>query len=312
MWVTQQGKRTRGVGSGGQMLASHVVYWEVSGNKVHLRDVNYSVVADPKTRISQAVKAANNHAILMTFPVAAFGGEDKSIPVIEVTRLFTTDVYEFSARQRLSATTMDASRSYIDRISPYPENIEVVATHTYTKSATPPGAQQQPVNPFAGAGMRPGSATVQLHHSMAKLPENPMVPRVHDDRVGYFTVSQMDYSRDEQRPPRRIYITRWRLEKKDPTAALSEPVKPIVYWIDSATPTKWVPWMKRGVEDWQKAFEAAGFKNAIIAKLAPTPEQDPDFSPEAVRNSVIRWLPAPIKKAARPRLSPPRTGVRHN
>src|SRR5260370_20028219 len=203
LWVSQIAKTTMGVGYGGQMLASHVVYWELSGNKVHLRDVNYSVVADPKTPISQAVKAANNHAILMTFPVAAFGGEDKSIPVIEVTRLFTTDVYEFSARQRLSATTMDASRSYIDRISPYPENIEVVATHTHTKSATPPGAQQQPVNPFAGSGMRPGSATVELHHSMVKLPENPMVPRVYDDRVGYFTVSQMDDTRDEHRAPRR-------------------------------------------------------------------------------------------------------------
>ena len=308
LWVSQIAKTTLGVGYGGQFLTSRVVRWDLAGNKVHLRAIDYSVVADPKTPISQAVKAANNNAILMTFPVAAFGGEDKSIPVIDVTRLFTTDVYEFSARQRLNATTMDASRSAIDRISPYPENIEVVATHTYTKSATPPGSQQQPVNPFVGSGMRPGSATVELHHSMVKLPENPMAPRLYDDRVGYFTVNQMDYGRDEQRAPRRQYIARWRLEKKDPSAELSEPVKPIVYWIDSATPTKWVPWVKRGIEDWQKAFEAAGFKNGIIGKIAPTPEQDPDFSPEDIRHSVIRWLPSTIENASGPHISDPRTG----
>jgi len=239
--------------------------------------------------------------------VAAFS-EDKTSGVIEVNRLFTTDIYEFSARQRLSATTMDSSRSYIERISPYPENIEAEASLTYTKSATPPGQNNGPTISFFGGGMRPGSATVVLHHSMVKLPENPMMPRVFDERVGFFWVDQMDYGRDEQRAPRRRYITRWRLEKKDPTAQLSEPVKPIVYYIDSATPAKWVPWMKRAIEDWQKAFEAAGFKNAIIAKPAPTPEEDPEFSPEDIRYSVVRWLPSTIENASGPHISDPRTG----
>jgi len=217
-------------------------------------------------------------------------------------------VSEFSARQRLNATAMDASRSYVERIAPYPQNIETDASITYTKSAALPGQQNTPVNPFAGAGMRPGSATIVLHHSMVKLPESPMTPRVFDERVGYFSVSQMDYSREEQRAPRRRYISRWRLEKKDPTAQLSEPVKPIVYWIDSATPTKWIPWMKRGIEDWQPAFEAAGFKNAIVAKVAPTPDEDPDFSPEDIRHSVVRWLPSTIENAVGPHISDPRTG----
>jgi hypothetical protein len=118
----------------------------------------------------------------------------------------------------------------------------------------------------------------------------------------------MDYGRDEHKAPQRRYITRWRLEKKDPNADISEPVKPIVYWIDAATPTKWIPYMKRGVEKWQKAFEAAGFKHAIIAKLAPTPEQDPDFSPEDARYSVIRWLPSTIENAMGPHIHDPRTG----
>ncbi len=307
LFNTRIAKTTLGAGYGGQELSTHVVYWELNGNKVNLRSVNYDVVADPKTPIAEAVRDANNNAILMSFPVAAFGA-DKSSAVIEVTRLFTGDLAEFSARQRLSASSIDASRSYIERVSPYPENIEAEASHTYTRNPTPPGAQNNAPNPFNGAGMRPGSATVVLHYSMVKLPEKPMTPRVFDDRVGYFSVSQMDYSRDEQRAPHRQYIARWRLEKKDPSAAVSEPLKPIVYYIDSATPTKWVPWLKRGIEDWQPAFEAAGFKNAIIGKPAPTAEQDPDFNPEDVRYSVIRWLPSTIENASGPHISDPRTG----
>jgi hypothetical protein len=305
LWVTQIARTTLGVGYGGQPLNNRVVRWERNGTKVHLRNIDYSVVADSKTPISQAVQASNNDSILMTFPVAAWGPEESA--VIEVGRLFTTDVFEFSARQRLNATTLDASRSYIERVSPYPENIEAEVSQTYTRTATPPGAAatQQPV---ATAGMRPGSATVVLHFSMVKLPEKPMMPRVFDERVGYFSVSQMDYGRDEHRAPQRRYITRWRLEKKDPNAEISEPVKPIVYWIDSATPTKWIPYVKRGVEKWQKAFEAAGFKNAIIAKLAPTPQQDPDFSPEDARYSVTRWLPSTIENASGPHIHDPRTG----
>ena len=237
LWNTRIAKTTLGVGYGGDELNDSVVRWELNSNKVLLREVDYGVVADPRTPISQAVKAANNDAILMSFPVAAFGPNASA--VIEVTRLFTTDVFELSARQRLNATTMDTTRSYIDRISPYPENIEVEATHTYSRMPTPAGLTTAPI--AAVGGMRPGSATVVLHHSMVKLPEKRMMPRLFDERVGYFTASTIDYSRDEHRAQRVRYINRWRLEKKDPSAELSEPVKPIVYYIDPATPAKWVP-----------------------------------------------------------------------
>ena len=147
-----------------------------------------------------------------------------------------------------------------------------------------------------------------MHFSMVKLPDNPMMPRVFDERVGYFNVQQVDYGRDEHRAQRRRYITRWRLEKKDPAAALSEPVKPIVFYVDPATPTKSVPFIKRGIESWQPAFEEAGFKNAILAKDAPTKEQDPDWSAEDARYSVIRWLPSTTENAFGPHISDPRTG----
>jgi hypothetical protein len=307
--VTQIARTTLGVGYGGQAMGSRVLRWERNGNKILLREVRYDVVADHDNPISRAVRAANNSSILMSFPVAAFAKNDAA--VIEISRLFTTDIFEFSAKQRLQASMMDSSRSFIERVSPYPENIEAEATHTYTRSPTPPGmsGSQAPVNPFLGAGMRPGSATVVMHYSMVRLPEKPMMPRLDDERVGYFSVSQIDYGRDEEhRAMRRTFITRWRLEKKDPSAALSEPVKPIVYWIDAATPTKWVPYMKAGIESWQKAFEAAGFRHAIVGKLAPAPEQDADFSAEDVRYSVIRWLPSTIENASGPHISDPRSG----
>jgi len=297
-------KTTVGVGYGGDQMSDLVVRWELNGNKVHLRNVNFSVTADPNTPIALAVRAANNDAILMTFPVAAFAKD--GAPVIEVTRLFSTDVPEFNVRQRLNATNVDASRSYVERISPYPENVEAESTLTYTRAQLPAGAAAAPA--LVAGGMRPGSASVVLHYSMVKLPEKPMMPRLFDERVGYFTTNMLDYSKEEHRAPRVRYIARWRLEKKDPSAAVSDPVKPIVYYIDAATPMKWREWLKKGIEDWQPAFEAAGFRNAIVAKMAPTHEEDPDFSPEDVRYSVIRWMPSTTENASGPHISDPRTG----
>ncbi len=307
LWVTQIAKTTLGVGYGGQSLGRRVVRWEINENKVLLRNINYNVVSNPNLPIAEAVQNANHETILMSFNVAAWGANNESA-VIEVGRLFTTDVFEFSARQRLNATTMDATRSYIDRISPFPTNIEAEATQTYTRIATPAGAPAAPPNPFIGSGMNPGSATVVLHHSMVKLPENPMMPRLFDERVGYFSIANMDYGRAEHRAQERRFITRWRLEKKDPNAEISEPVKPIVYYIDRATPAWLVPFIKRGIEKWQKAFEAAGFKNAIIAKMQPSKKEDPDFDPEDARYSVVRWLPSTIENASGPHINDPRTG----
>jgi Met-zincin/Domain of unknown function (DUF5117)/Domain of unknown function (DUF5118) len=303
LWVSQIARTTVGAGQGGQAVGNRVVKWERRNNRVFLRSISYDIVADRKTPIAQAVEAANNDAILMAFNVEAVGKDDA--PVIDVTRLFTTEVPEFSGRSRVRSRQFDGARSFIERAVSFPENIEVEATHTYSTGVELQGPQPVP-NPAAAA--RPGSASVVMHYSMVKLPENPMMPRLFDERVGYFTVQQYDYGRDEHRAQRRRYIARWRLEKKDPAAALSEPIKPIVYYVDPATPAKWVPFIKRGIESWQPAFEEAGFKNAILAKDAPTKEQDPDWSPEDARYSVIRWLPSTTENASGPHVSDPRTG----
>lgn len=296
-------KTTLGVGYGGDQMASLVVRWELNGKKVHLRTMNYGVSADPGTPIAAAVKASNNDAILMTFNIAAFAQDDA--PVIDVTRLYSTDVPEFNVRQRLNASVMDASRSFIERVTPYPQNIEAESTLTYTRGQLPQGAAP---NAAQAGGMRPGSASIVLHYSLVKLPERPMLPRLFDERVGYFTTATIDYSKEEQRAAHLRYIARWRLEKKDPDAAISEPVKPIVYYIDAATPVQWREWLKKGVEDWQPAFEAAGFQNAIVARMAPTHDEDPEFSAEDVRYSVIRWMPSTTENAVGPHISDPRTG----
>jgi hypothetical protein len=310
LWVSQIAKTTLGAGYGGQAAGNRVVKWERRGDRVFLRSVSYDVVADPKTEIAKAVEASNNNPIVMAFNVEAEKDEN---PVIEVTRLFTTDVPEFSGRTRVGARAFDANRSFVERTVSFPENIEVEATHTYNNppSEAPAGGRGGPA-PGGGRGgaqaLRPGSHSVVMHYSMVLLPEKPMQPRLFDERVGYFSTSQLDYGKDEHRAPRTRYITRWRLEKKDPNAALSEPVKPIVYYIDPATPKKWVPYLKAGVESWQAAFEAAGFKNAVIAKDAPTKEQDPDWSPEDARYSVIRWLPSTTENASGPHIHDPRSG----
>ena len=303
--VTQIAKTNEGDGYGGQALDERVVRWERRGNRVLLRSVSYAIVSDPSAPIAEAVRNANYDAILATFNVAAYGPD--SAAVIEVSRIYTNPPSEISVVQRYRGT-VDAARSFLERVAAYPRNIEVEATVTIAAQPTPqsflPGLPPSQPAP----GTPPTSKSFVLHWSMVRLPDQPMMPRLRDSRVGYFFTSTYDFSRPEQRAQQRNYISRWRLEKKDPAAALSEPVQPIVYYVDPATPTWLVPFVKKGIEEWQAAFEAAGFKNAIIAKEAPSKTEDPDWSPEDARYSVVRWLPSTTENAVGPSVVDPRSG----
>jgi hypothetical protein len=147
---------------------------------------------------------------------------------------------------------------------------------------------------------------------MIKLPENPMMARMADDRVGWFTQRNINYSSLKLKGDQQTFLKRWRLEPKDPEAyargELVEPIKPIVYYLDPATPERFRKWFKLGIEDWQVAFEAAGFKNAIIAKEPPSPEEDPDWSPEDARYSTVRYIASMTRNAVGPSTADPRTG----
>ncbi|GMV20630.1 MAG: glutaminyl-tRNA synthetase [Acidimicrobiia bacterium] len=299
LWVTQIKRTTTGAGWGGQAAGNRVIQWTKKGDRILMLDINYSNIANPNEPIAQAVADSNNPTIIRAFPVAAYN--DQQDPVIDVTQLFTTEIPEFSVRGRIGGRGFDANRTFLEKAVSFPENVNVEVLQTFT------GATD--AAPAAGrgrGGMQGPSATVLTHYSMVKLPETPMMPRLFDERVGYFTRAVTDYGTEEHRAEAKRFITRWRLEKKDPNAAISEPVKPIVYYVDPATPAKWVPFVKKGIEDWQPAFEAAGFRNAIIA--AEAPKNDPDWSPEDARYSVIRWLPSTTENASGPHIHDPRSG----
>jgi len=298
LWVSQIKRTAVGVGLGGQAAGNRVIQWQLRNNRVLLRLIDYSIVAETGTPIARAVADANNPAIARSFNVAAFSPAGD--PVIEVTPLFTSEVPELSVRGRLGARGFDPNRTFLEKVVAFPENINVEVHQTYTAPVDAAPVAR------GGPAMRGNSATVVMSYSMVKLPEQPMMPRLFDERVGYFSRSLFDYSRDEHRAEQRTFITRYRLEKQNPRAAISEPVRPIVYWVDPATPARWVPYVKQGIEDWQPAFEAAGFRNAIVAREAPA--DDPDWSPEDARYSVIRWLPSTTENASGPHIHDPRSG----
>ncbi|MEE3999699.1 zinc-dependent metalloprotease [Tenacibaculum sp. FZY0031] len=304
LMVTRIAKTASGIGFGGGKQNTQVLRWVKNKKQILLKVVSHNVVADTILPVHEAVVNSNFEPILFAFPIKAFS-KDSTATVIDASPLFEGDVKAITFPQRsrkpYKISKMDKTRSYIDRISSYPQNIEVRNVKTYIAG-----------NPPSNSSV--GSVTMELSNSMILLPKTPMKRRYFDERVGWFTSSQTDYGLDVQKSKSVTYLDRWRLEVKDEDlekfkrGELVEPKKQIVYYIDRATPKKWRKYIKQGIEDWQIAFEAAGFKNAIIAKDAPTKEEDPDWSPEDVRYSVVRYLASPIPNANGPHVSDPRSG----
>lgn len=304
LMVTRIAKTAAGLGFGGGKLNEEVLRWQRRNDDVILRVVSHQIVAADSLPVHEAVVNSNFEPILYIFPIKAFGKDSSSV-VIDVTDLFSSDVPSLALpsymRGQYKITRLDDKRSYIDKLNSYPINIESRHVKTYSASAPPSNSNL-------------GSISVEISNSMILLPKEPMKRRYFDERVGWFTSSQTDYGSEAQKSESVRYLDRWRLEvkpedlEKFQNGELVEPVKPIVYYIDRATPQKWRKYLKQGIEDWQVAFEAAGFKNAIIAKDAPTPEEDPDWSPEDARYSVVRYLASPIPNANGPHVSDPRSG----
>ncbi|WP_225444052.1 zinc-dependent metalloprotease [Echinicola arenosa] len=302
--VTTIAKTADGLGYGGERENTQMVRWDKRGDDIFLKKVSYSNTAADSLPIYNAVKNSNLEPIIFKFDIKAKSKDEKG-SVIDVTDLFSTDVKTIGLssnnRKQYKVTRLSSDRSYIDRITPYPINLENRYVMTYEASEPPSNSSM-------------GSITVEMNSSMVLLPEVPMMQRLRDQRVGWFSTSVVDYGLDEQKATRRTYLDRWRLEVKEEdvdkfkAGELVEPKKPIVYYIDPATPKKWAPFIKAGVEDWNAAFEQAGFKNAIQAKYAPTPEEDPDWSPEDARYSVIRYFASDIQNAYGPHVSDPRSG----
>ncbi|RNC87624.1 MAG: DUF5117 domain-containing protein [Winogradskyella sp.] len=304
LMVTRIAKTANGIGFGGGKQNTQVLRWQKKDKKVLLRVVSHQVVAADSLPVHEAVVNSNFEPVLYTFPIKAFS-KDSTKTVIDVTPMFSKDVkalgFPQGRRQQYRITRLDSEKSFIESLKSYPENIEARHVKTYAAGRPPSNSST-------------GTISLEINNSMILLPKVPMKRRYFDQRVGWFARGQTDYGLDAQESKTVRYLDRWRLEVKDEDiekfkrGELVEPKKPIVYYIDRATPEQWRKYIKQGIEDWQVAFEAAGFKNAIIAKDPPTVEEDPEWSPEDVRYSVVRYLASPIPNANGPHVSDPRSG----
>ncbi len=289
--------------SAGTSVQERLVRWERTGDRLVLRSLTAAAVADDSLPIALSVAANHLGAILAAFPVMAYT-RDSASAVIDVTDFFGGDTPSLSGlsvaqRTQYQVRRLDPVRSFVNAIHSYPLNVEIRHTQTFEAGKPPTDAGG-------------GSITLEMRQSLVALPAQPMRARYADPRAGFFTVERVNYGLDVQKAATETFITRWRLEPKDPAAyargELVEPVQPIVYYIDPATPTKWRPYVKQGVEDWQKAFEKAGFRNAIIAREPPTRAEDPDWDAEDIRHSVVRWAASTTRNAVGPSTVDPRTG----
>ena len=287
----------------GTSVEERLVRWERQPDRLLLRVIQTEAYADDSLPIARSVVSNNVGAILAAFPIMAFT-TDSASTVVDVTDFFAGDTPGISGltaaqRRQFQVRRLDPARSFVSAVRSFPANLEIRHTQTFD-AAEPPGDASS------------GTITLEMRQSVVLLPKEPMRPRYADDRVGFFSVSRVNYGLDEQKAATQRFIRRWRLEPKDPAAyargEFVEPVKPIVYYIDPATPARWRPYVRSGIESWSRVFEAAGFRNAVQAKDAPTPAEDPEWDPEDIRYSVVRWTASLVRNAVGPSTSDPRTG----
>ncbi len=291
-------------GAGAKSRPQQVIRWQRHDGKILLRSVSYNSVADENLPIYESVRNNNFEPVIAAFDIESIA-TDSTGYVIQIDNLFTSEIEMIGAAspfqvKEFGLKGIDKSRSFINSMRSFPTNVEIRHTLTYR------GSEKIPDNQLTQ------TLSLEMNQSFIVLPEVPWQKRLYDPRVGYFSINQTDYGSEEHKTSTNRYITRWKLEPSDPIAyargEIVEPIKPIIYYIDRATPEKWIPYLLKGIEDWQVAFEAAGFKNAIIAKLPPSQEEDPDWSPEDARYSVIRYIATDIQNAQGPHVHDPRTG----
>ena len=288
--------------SPGEEITHSTIYFEKRDtSQIMIRQYVLSHLADNGDNISRTLEQSTVDPIVQAFKVIG-QNEEKDASLIEVTSLFNSDnnLMSFSNTDKttLKVGGLMKDRTFIDTIKVFPTNIEVATTRTYGSS------------PARSEASRTGTITMAFNTSMVLLPKEPMRKRLWDDRVGYFVNNFVRFSDDQHKTEHESIISRYRLvpknKKKYLRGELTEPEKQIVYYIDPATPKKWIPYLIQGINDWNVAFEAAGFKNAITAKVLP--EDDPNVSLEDARYSVLRYLPSETENAYGPRIVDPRSG----
>ena len=304
-------------GYAGDQIGSTVIRFEKGpNNRIFMRKISFRTYnPDSTTSMYRSLENSSIQPIAASFNIAAFTPK-KDGSVIDMTDYINSDndIFYFSspaAKTRFRLGNQLADRSYITNVRSFPTNVEITAVKTYSLSAGNAGGAGGGGG-FGGGAT--GTATLELNSSLVILPKVPMKPRYFDPRVGYFAVGYTDFDRNPQGVKSIEMVKRWRLEPKPEDIAkykrgeLVEPKKQIVYYIDPATPKKWIPYLIAGVNDWAKAFEKAGFKNAVVAKEAPTKAQDSTWSLDDARHSAIVYKPSEIANASGPSTSDPRSG----
>ena len=313
--LTKAGAEMRSgmAGYAGDQISQNVISFEKGPNdKVFVRSISFVDYAkDSTSAMYNTVMRNNVNAIEFVFDVKAFG-KDKKSTVIDVTDFINADndIVSFDTRYKkgFRVGSFQKDKSFVNFVKSFPTNIEINTTKTYNRSAgdaSPiPGAPKPEIS---------GNYTVEVNSSIILLPEDKMQARYFDPRVGFFAVGYTDFDINPQGVEKVSLIKRWRLEPKPKDlerykrGELVEPAKPIVFYIDPLTPKKWIPYLIQGVNDWQKAFEKAGFKNAIYAKV-PNPKDDPEWSLEDARFSAVVYKPSDVPNASGPSIADPRTG----
>ncbi|WP_426091659.1 zinc-dependent metalloprotease [Flavobacterium sp. DSR3-2] len=324
MTITRYSKTPAGGGIfGGEEINRQVVRWEKGlNNNILLRSITYVIMTpDEDKPMAQAVKNSTSDPIIGNYDVLAYKKDETGKItgyVVDLATTFDADVQTFSLdpikKQLLNIQTFQKDRSFISKVSSFPINTEIRSVKTFT--TTPPKINTTPT-PKIGvdlpSALDAGVVTVEMNTSMILLPKNPMRKREFDARVGYFANQYGVFEEESQKSDTKVFAVRWRLEPKSPEDAqkqkkgeLIEPLKPIVYYIDPATPEKWKKFIKQGIDDWQIAFEGAGWKNAIRGEYWP--ENDPTMSLEDARFSVLRYFAAEIQNAYGPNVHDPRSG----
>ena len=301
---------------GGELTNQQSIAFEKGpNNNVFMRVITIVNVADTSNAIYKAVANSNLNAIAASFPVAAFGKDSNGV-VIDVTDFFKGDNQVVSisagAKRNFNLSSLAQDRSYIQSISSFPMNTEIRTVKTFSSNPPSPGFPSAGPSANIPAANAAGAVTIELNTSMILLPQKPMQIRYWDRRVGFFPDNFTNYSDEQQRVKDNTFAVRWRLEPKDEDSLrwkqgeLVEPKKPIIYYIDPATPKQWRKYLIAGINDWQGAFEKAGFKNAIMGK--DWPAGDSTMSMEDARYSVLRYFASDVENAYGPNVHDPRTG----
>ena len=286
----------------GSAVDNRVIRLVRAGNKVYLENVRYEIWARRGSNLQRGVEAASLRTVLRAFDIIREG--KAGAPIIDITSILVGEVpagFALDLMRQFRMRMVDPRRSFIQTVKAFPQNIDIRFHQTWVPDPAELFKASEEDRPATSLGFL-------FHTSLHILPERPMQGRYWDDRVGYFNVPFDDYGTEEHGKVTRAFIQRFRLEKKDINAEPSEPVKPIVFYLSPEVPEEWRPYIKRGIEDWQPAFEKAGFRNAILARDAPTPKEDPEWDPEDVRYNVVRWTPSGRQNAMGPAVIDPRSG----